>query len=113
MSIFDRINLLCKLNNTNMAELERALGYSRSTINTWKNSKAVASDKIIEIADYFNVSTDYLLSITDIPTQVSDIVKDVQFERYLKLPESQKKDADRVISVALDIITKQEWQNAQ
>jgi transcriptional regulator with XRE-family HTH domain len=96
------------VNNTNMAELERKLGYSRSTIHTWKNSKAVASDKLIEIADYFNVSTDYLLGITDIPTKVSNVVKDAQFERYLKLPESKRKDIDRIISVSLDIITKQE-----
>ena len=46
--------------------MEEKLGYSRNTIYNLKNSKP-STERISEIADYFNVSTDYLLGRTDNP----------------------------------------------
>lgn len=42
------------------------MGYSRNTIYALKRNKP-GSEKLQEIADYFNVSTDYLLGRTDNP----------------------------------------------
>ncbi|MHC3853870.1 helix-turn-helix domain-containing protein, partial [Streptococcus thermophilus] len=51
--------------------LEEKLGYSRNTIYNLKNSKP-STERISEIADFFNVSTDYLLGRTDNPTIATD-----------------------------------------
>lgn len=63
---FDRIKELAKKQGLSINSLEEKLGYSRNTIYNLKNSKP-STERISEIADYFNVSTDYLLGRTDNP----------------------------------------------
>lgn len=64
---FDRIKELARKQGLSINSLEEKLGYSRNTIYNLKNSKP-STERISEIADYFNVSTDYLLGRTDNPT---------------------------------------------
>lgn len=64
---FDRIKELAKKQGLSINSLEEKLGYSRNTIYNLKNSKP-STERISEIADYFNVSTDYLLGRTDNPS---------------------------------------------
>jgi len=68
---FDRIKELAKKQGLSINLLEEKLGYSRNTIYNLKNSKP-STERISEIADYFNVSTDYLLGRTDNPTIAKD-----------------------------------------
>lgn len=68
---FDRIKKLAKKQGLSINLLEEKLGYSRNTIYNLKNSKP-STERISEIADYFNVSTDYLLGRTDNPAIASD-----------------------------------------
>ena len=63
---FDRIKELAQKQGLSINFLEEKLGYSRNTIYNLKNSKP-STERISEIADYFNVSTDYLLGRTDNP----------------------------------------------
>ena len=47
------------------------LGLSNSAISEWKKGKAKPSaDAIIKIAQYFNVTADYLLGLSAVPTAV-------------------------------------------
>lgn len=68
---FDRIKELAKKQGLSINLLEEKLGYSRNTIYNLKNSKP-STERISEIADYFNVSTDYLLGRTDNPNIATD-----------------------------------------
>ena len=68
---FDRIKELAKKQGLSINSLEEKLGYSRNTIYNLKNSKP-STERISEIADYFNVSTDYLLGRTDNPAIAGD-----------------------------------------
>lgn len=63
---FDRIKELAKRRGLSINLLETKLGYSKNTIYNLKNSKP-STERISEIADYFGVSTDYLLGRTDNP----------------------------------------------
>lgn len=63
---FDRIKELAKRRGLSINLLEEKLGYSKNTIYNLKNSKP-STERISEIADYFGVSTDYLLGRTDNP----------------------------------------------
>lgn len=63
---FDRIKELAQKQGLSINLLEEKPGYSRNTIYNLKNSKP-STERISEIADYFNVSTDYLLGRTDNP----------------------------------------------
>lgn len=63
---FDRIKSLAQKQGLSINSLEEKLGYSRNTIYNLKTSKP-STERIAEIADFFGVSTDYLLGRTDNP----------------------------------------------
>lgn len=63
---FERIKELAKKRSLSLNQVEEKLGYSKNTLYSLKRQK-VSSDRLQEIADYFGVSTDYLLGRTDNP----------------------------------------------
>ncbi|MBF8970198.1 helix-turn-helix transcriptional regulator [Streptococcus sp. NLN76] len=63
---FERIKDLAKKQGHSINSLEEKLGYSRNTLYSLKKQKASA-ERLQEIADYFDVSLDYLLGRTDNP----------------------------------------------
>ena len=58
--LYLRVKELAAQKHVSLAKVERDLGFSYGIISTWKTGKA-SQDKINSLADYFNVSTDYLL----------------------------------------------------
>ncbi|HEL1649714.1 helix-turn-helix transcriptional regulator [Streptococcus suis] len=68
---FEKIKELADKQGISINKLEERLGYSRNTIYNLKTKKPNA-ERIAEIADYFNVSTDYLLGRTDTPYIATD-----------------------------------------
>ncbi|MGC6569632.1 helix-turn-helix domain-containing protein [Streptococcus sp. VTCC 12886] len=73
MGILDKIKVLANEQALTLAELERKLDFSNGSLRKWETSTP-SSDKIEKVADYFNVSTDYLLGRTDNPRIASDVV---------------------------------------
>lgn len=65
-STFERIKSLAKSRGYSIAKLEENLGLSKNAIYAIKRNQPSA-ERLQEIADYFNVSTDYLLGRTDNP----------------------------------------------
>ena len=48
------------------SQCERKVGYSKDTFWRWKKGKVIPNGKaLIDLATFFNVSTDYLLGLTD------------------------------------------------
>ncbi len=63
MTISQRIFELLKKNNKKQKELAESIGLSTSAISDWKKKGTnPAAENISAIADFFNVSTDYLLT---------------------------------------------------
>ncbi|MBC1642290.1 helix-turn-helix transcriptional regulator [Listeria welshimeri] len=60
MTIVERIKKLSNSKKITIAELERQLKIPNGTIRRWDKSTP-GIDKIQKVADYFNVSVDYLL----------------------------------------------------
>jgi len=57
---------LCKKRNMTPSKVANKIGFSRSVITMWKNTgRAPKGELLIKIAEYFNVSVDYLLGETD------------------------------------------------
>jgi transcriptional regulator with XRE-family HTH domain len=73
MTVFERVKKLCDGRKISINDLEKSLGYSKNTLYRLKTQQPGA-DKIQLIADYFNVSTDYLLGRTDEPNSMSNNV---------------------------------------
>lgn len=68
---FEKIKELADKKGISINRLEEQLGFSRNTIYNMKTKKPNA-ERVATIADYFNVSTDYLLGRTDNPRIASD-----------------------------------------
>lgn len=52
--------------NMSILQLAKELNISNATICRWENgTNDIKSDQLIVVAEYFNVSTDYLLDLED------------------------------------------------
>lgn len=70
-STLEKIKELAQKRGISLQKVAEDLGYSINYLYTLKE-KTPKSDRLQEIADYFNVSTDYLLGRTDNPTIAKD-----------------------------------------
>lgn len=61
-SSYDRIKSLCDENGIAVTALETRLGYGRGYIGKMRHTKKIPSDRLKEIADYFGVSVEYLMT---------------------------------------------------
>lgn len=61
---FDRVKELSQKRGISLSKLEETLGLGKNSIYALKRNQPSA-ERLQEIADYFNVSTDYLLGRTD------------------------------------------------
>ena len=68
-SMAERLQDLLKEKKMTQAQLADALGLSESTINRYINGQTekISTETIIAMANLFNVSTDFLLGLTNIP----------------------------------------------
>jgi transcriptional regulator with XRE-family HTH domain len=77
MTIVDRIRALANAQNMNLPELETRIGLGNGTISRWRTS-APNTDKLTKIADYFNVSTDYLLGRDEVGDIYLSLAKEAE-----------------------------------
>ncbi len=66
MTIFDRIKKLAQKRGKTPKQIAMELGLGENLFYKWKKSSPTA-DKLQLVADYFHVSTDYLLGRTNNP----------------------------------------------
>lgn len=72
MSLTTRIKDLCDSKNISFAELERSVGLSNGQIRRW-DKVSPRSESLQRVADFFNVSTDYLLGRTEIKEKADQL----------------------------------------
>ncbi|MFI3939710.1 helix-turn-helix transcriptional regulator [Vagococcus fluvialis] len=60
MGLYEKIKELATKKKLSIRQLEEKMEYGNGTIRRWENSKP-SVDKVEKVADYFNVSVDYLL----------------------------------------------------
>lgn len=73
---FERLNALCKEHNMSVSVFVRdVLKLSSSSATGWKKGATPNSEVVLRTAKYFNVSTDFLLGITDIPNPGESVVE--------------------------------------
>ena len=67
-----RINSLCEERKISINQMSQETGLSKSVVDNIKKGSTPSVEKISIIADYFNVSIDFLLGKTEIKTPVTD-----------------------------------------
>lgn len=78
MTLVEKIRALARQRDLSLPQLEQELGLGNGTISRWRSSSP-NTEKLQKIADYFNVSMDYLLGREQYLTQKDekDIAKDL------------------------------------
>ena len=102
--MIERILDLMKERGVNATKLTADTGIASNSITEWKNNRAKpGTDAIIKIADYFGVTTDYLLGKSNIPTPPTpDIAAILEENARLKAENAKKDQQITVIKTVLD-----------
>lgn len=95
MTIKDRIRGLCREKGMSLPLLEAALGFGNGTITKWDKS-APSTDKLSRVADYFNVSVDYLLGRVESRNMIDPDSIDGIYLSYAKDMQNNGIDPDDV-----------------
>ncbi|PEO48111.1 helix-turn-helix domain-containing protein [Bacillus pseudomycoides] len=91
MNIVDRIKHLCQSRGISVSRLEEELEFGKNSLYRWKTLNP-SSDKIQKVADYFDVSTDYLLGRTE--------------KKYWELNEKDEKDIQKKLEEIIEDMSK-------
>ncbi|OOR10807.1 transcriptional regulator [Bacillus cereus] len=87
MTTFDRVKKLAEEQKISISELERQLDMGKNSLYRWKK-QTPSSDTIQKVADYFKVSTDYLLGRTE--------------KKYWELTEKDEKDIQKKLEELIE-----------
>ncbi len=63
--VYSRLKLLIKDAHKSFNQVERELGYPRNTLKNYKYKKKPSVGRVFEMANYFNVSIEFLLGIEE------------------------------------------------
>ena len=111
MTVLERIKTLCKEKGISITTLEQILEYSNGSL---AKAKYIPSSRIRNIAEFFNVSTDYLLTgkEKEIPLSAQadlwiSIRNDKELlnalEKYMRLSDRKKKHVIDTIDVLSEV----------
>lgn len=111
MTVLERIKTLCKEKGISITTLEQILEYSNGSLS---KAKDIPSSRIRNIAEFFNVSTDYLLTgkEKEIPLSAQadlwiSIRNDKELlnalEKYMRLSDRKKKHVIDTIDMLSEV----------
>lgn len=58
---YDRIQILCKKQNTSVSNMLKELGLSTGSTGNWKRGQLPKGDILVKIANYLDTSIDYII----------------------------------------------------
>lgn len=92
---YDRFIKLCEKKGVSPSTVAKEIGLSNSATTYWKRGSSPKADTIQKLADYFNVSIDYLLGVVDengflTPEGFGD-PEDYEFIKMLGLDDPQNR----------------------
>jgi len=85
---FDILSALCAKKGISAYKACTDMGLNRSAVAKWKNGSTPNGATISKMADYFGVTTDYLLGTDPEDTPVTEEAKELEIEEYI---EQQKR----------------------
>lgn len=111
MTVYDRIKALCDERGVSIYKVEKTLGFGNGSIKKWQTMRPYA-ERLAKVADYFGVTTGYLLGDTeDDPTEyytdpeVSIITQQLKDRPELKILFDASKNLKKEdIEFVLDMI---------
>lgn len=107
----DVLRQLRKSRKLNQAKLAEALGMSQATITFWENGKRTPDIEMLgKLADFFGVTTDYLLGRTPMEVEIIDgdppPLGDDELEIIIK-PDEKVPSADELEQMIVEVVTRE------
>ncbi len=96
---------LMKNNNIKQQQLSEAVGVSQGNVSDWKSGRSSPSIEVLpKIAEFFNVSTDYLLGLDDVLNRNTSLSDDIQelIDLYNSLPERKQGEVKGFIRALIE-----------
>lgn len=90
----------CLKHKISPQKLGKLINISPATFTKWKNGTPPNSDRLLQIADYFGVSTDYLLGRSVSDPELPDDEKEL-IQNYRKLSDEGKRIIRNQVKAAL------------
>lgn len=90
---YENLKKLCSQKGITVTVLCNELGFSSGNMSRWKNGAAPGSRSIAKIADYFNISVDYLLGTEkEKPSLAPDLTDEEKtlLELYRSIPAEKR-----------------------
>lgn len=107
---YDIYAALCEKQGKKPSVVARELGINKSNVSNWKNNGYTPRGKVLNaIAEYFGVSTDYLLMGTEFE-QKKELTVDKNSEKIIRLDEIDNPDI-KMIARAGGKMTKDQAEN--
>ncbi len=98
MSMVDRICELSQKNGLSISALERTLGLGNGIIGKWRK-QSPSCDKLKLVADYLNVSIDFLISGKQHNSEILNEIEEQHIKKYRILDEHGKEIVDAVLDI--------------
>lgn len=95
---FTRFQELCREQGTSVNAVAKLIGASSGSVTAWKHGAQPRSATLSRIAEYFHVSTDYLLG-SDETQDVLDQVDVAWYGQFKTLTEEQKQTIRDMVAV--------------
>ena len=90
----------------NQEKLGKMLGLSASTVGMYEQGRRQPDNEtLIKIAEFFDVSTDYLLGITEVKNYNKPYAENIDKELFVKLSSLNKKEKEKMLKI-IDIFFK-------
>ena len=113
---YDTIKELCKRRGVSLSQMAKDIHISTGTVQAWKMGSVPQGATLKKLTDYFEVSTDYLLTGSDVPKVVVtydpdaeifaciEMLKDERIRKLLlKLKRASAEDLSKVIGM-IDVL---------
>ena len=92
---YEKLQELAKSTGKSFNQIENDLNYSKNTLYHYRKTNPT-QDRLLELADYFNVSVDYLLGRENVPNsdysdEENELIAAFRMEREDMTPDEQVK----------------------
>ena len=105
MKFYDILSELCKIKNTTPTTIAKACGLSNSIAARWKSGSIPQKATLNKIAEYFGVTTDFLLGYENTPAEdkILTSLKEIIGNTAVKVPVYKEISADIPLEAITDI----------
>lgn len=110
---YEQLKKACKNNRTSVTAVLKKIGIGTANGTYWKNGSVPSSDIVVQLSEFLNVSTDYLLTGKENPT--TELTADEQelLNNYNKLTDAVKKEASKSVEELATGITSETNEDRQ